>query len=56
LLAAATRNTAAKPTLGRARHAHATFELLAQNVDQSRRLAITEARVAQVLAALPPDR
>jgi len=53
---AASSGTAAAPALTSARHSHSTFELLAQNVDQSRRLALTEARVDEVLAALPRDR
>jgi hypothetical protein len=40
----------------RARHSRETFALLAQNADQSRRLAFTEARVEAVLATLPHDR
>ncbi len=39
-----------------ARHPPVTLELLAQNVDQSRRLAFTEARVSEILAGLPRDR
>lgn len=44
------------PELTGARHSRRTFELLAQNVDQSRRLALTEARLDLVLAALPRER
>lgn len=52
----ASNATARPPALTGARHSRETFELLAQNVDQSRRLALTEARVEEVLAALPRDR
>lgn len=52
----ASNATTGRPALTEARHSRRTFELLAQNVDQSRRLAFTEARVDEVLAALPRGR
>lgn len=42
--------------LGGPRYAPDTFELLAQNLDHTRRLAVAEARVEEVLATLPQDR
>jgi hypothetical protein len=48
--------SARRPARRDARHPPGTLELLAQNVDQSRRLAFTEARVSEILAGLPRDR
>lgn len=53
---AASTAAARPPELTGVRHSSRTFELLAQNIDQSRRLAFTEARLNEVLAALPRDR
>ena len=53
---AASSATARPPALTHARYSRETFELLAQNVDQSRRLALTEARVQEILSTLPRDR
>lgn len=53
---AASSATARPPALTHARYSRETFELLAQNVDQSRRLAFTEARGQEILSTLPRDR
>ena len=53
---AASSAAATPPALTHARYSRETFELLAQNVDQSRRLALTEARVHEILSTLPRDR
>jgi hypothetical protein len=44
------------PALPGARYAATTFELAAQRLDHSRRLAILEGRVARALVTLPRDR
>jgi hypothetical protein len=44
------------PPLAGMRYAADTFALVAEHVDHTQRLAVAEARVEQVLAALPSDR